>query len=426
VRRARRTSALGLLAAAVLTSSACSDTPAKTPSGQVEIFSWWAGSEAPPLSDLLERFKARYPQVSVVNSAVPGGGGANARAALRARMLAGKPPDVFQVHAAAELLAPWVRVNGIDDSESKVAPLDALYDAQGWRTVMPSAVLDLVSSGGHPYAVPVDIHKDNSLFYNRRIFNDLGLLPPATLSDFYAVADALKAHGFTALALGSSDPWTLSDIFQNVLLAKKGPAYYRAFWSGQGNAGDLGVADTLAEMKKILAYTNADASTLDWVAAAKLVYDGTAAMNLMGDWEKGYFEYTFQWKPEVDFGEVSAPGTAGAFNAVIDTFGVPRGAPDYDNALALLAWMASREGQSAFVPLKGCLSPRSDVDPSIYDVASRATLAEFQTDALVQGLDSAAPPAFVDAFRAALAAWAASGDDGALLGFLRIHYGELR
>jgi glucose/mannose transport system substrate-binding protein len=147
-------------------------------------------------------------------------------------------------------------------------------------------------------------------------------------------------------------------------------------------------------------------------------------MTLSGDWMRGYYAYAFGWRADVDYGEVSAPGTAAAYVSVIDSVAVPRGAPDYENVRALLAWFGSLEAQTVFSSLKGCVSPRRDVDRSRYDALAQRSAADLDTLALVDTLDLAAPGSFVDAFRDALRQWAADGDDKRLLGFLRLHYGE--
>ena len=86
-----------------------SGASAQDVSGDLEIFSWWTGGgEEAGLNALIERFSELYPEVNVINSAVAGGSGVNARAVLTTRMLGGDPPDTFQVHAGEELNALWV------------------------------------------------------------------------------------------------------------------------------------------------------------------------------------------------------------------------------------------------------------------------------------------------------------------------------
>ena len=48
----------------------------------------------------------------------------------------------------------------------------------------------------------------------------------------------------------------------------------------------------LNRFKTLLGYTNSDAASLTWQDAGKLVADGKAAFNVMGDWQDGYFSGT--------------------------------------------------------------------------------------------------------------------------------------
>jgi len=83
-------------------------TQAKDLSGQLEIFSWWAGDEGPALQALIDLYKKQNPKVELINATVTGGSGVNAKAVLKTRMLGGEPPDSFQVHAGQELIGTWV------------------------------------------------------------------------------------------------------------------------------------------------------------------------------------------------------------------------------------------------------------------------------------------------------------------------------
>src|SRR5262245_29446512 len=82
----------------------CGNQPAPAASGaltgNLEIFSWWTGAgEKDGLAMLYKRYSDLYPQVKIVNAAVAGGAGSQAKAVLTTRMQANQPPDSFQVHA---------------------------------------------------------------------------------------------------------------------------------------------------------------------------------------------------------------------------------------------------------------------------------------------------------------------------------------
>ena len=96
--------------------AACaSSSPTTSGSGSLEIFSWWtAGGEADGLAEMFKIYQQKYPGVKIVNAAVAGGAGSNAKAVLATRMQGGKPPDSFQVHAGQELISTWVKADKME------------------------------------------------------------------------------------------------------------------------------------------------------------------------------------------------------------------------------------------------------------------------------------------------------------------------
>jgi len=107
----------------------------------------------------------------------------------------------------------------------------------------------------------------------------------------------------------------------------------------------------------------------------------------------------FWMRTNVDFGVVPSPGTKGNYMIVCDTFGLPKGAPDRDNAVAWLKVCGSQEGQAAFNPKKGSIPARTDVSASIFDVIAQGFIGEFKTDKLVPSSahGSATPQNFANA-----------------------------
>ena len=155
--------------------SAC--TPAAAPAApaapaaakQVEVFSWWVGpGEADGLAAMVTVFNAKYPDIKFVNAAVAGGAGTNAKAVLATRLAAGDAPDSWQAHAGQETIANYVAAN-------QVAPLDDLFNSTGFTAVLPATLLPLISKDGHPYSVPVNIHRSNVLWYNPKVLNEAGV-----------------------------------------------------------------------------------------------------------------------------------------------------------------------------------------------------------------------------------------------------------
>lgn len=360
---------------------------------KLEIFSWWtAGGEADGLNAMFQVYKQKYPKVEIINATVAGGAGTNAKAVLKTRMQGGDPPDSFQVHGGAELVDTWVKTNFLES-------LSALYTSEGWTKVFPKDLVEMVSYKGNQYSVPVNVHRGNVLWYNKKIFDDNKLKAPTTWAEFFRVAETLKAKGITPLALGDKDKWEAAHLFEDVLLAVLGPAGYSGLWTGATSWSGEGVKQALDAYATILKYVNTDHAAFDWDQAAQMLVEGKAAMNIMGDWAAGYFT-SKKWKPNVDYGFVPAPGTAGTFVVVTDTFGLPKKAPHSQEAQAWLKIAGSKAGQEAFNPLKGSICARTDCNPAKFDVYLQSSAKDFAKNKLVPSEvhGSAAPEGFATVF----------------------------
>jgi glucose/mannose transport system substrate-binding protein len=370
--------------------------------GKIEIFSWWtAGGEAEGLQALFDIFHKKYPDVEIINATVAGGAGAQAKAVLKTRMLGGDPPDTFQVHAGHELIDTWVKTGFME-------PITFLYKEEGWTKVMPKGILDIVSYRGQYWSVPVNIHRANVLWYNKKIFEDNKLTPPKTFDEFFKVADALKAKGITPLALGTKDGWEAAHVFETVLIGKLGADGYKGLWTGKTKWSDSKVTDALETFKKMLTYVNPDHSARTWDEACALIVEGKAAMNIMGDWAVGYF-YAKGFK---DFGWTLAPGNAGIFDALSDSFGLPKGAKNRDNVIAFLKVLGSKEGQEAFNIKKGSIPARTDVDKGKFPEYQKSAMDDWLKHAIVPSVmhGAAASEGWVTEFKDVISLFIARPD----------------
>jgi len=359
--------------ALALTLAAC------TASGgnKVEVFSWWtAGGEADGLAAMVKVFEAKYPQYTFENAAVAGGAGTNARAVLATRLSQNDPPSSWQGHAGQELIGTYVAAD-------KIQPLDSLYDSEGWKSVMPAGLIDLISQGGHIWSVPVNIHRANVMWYVPATLTAAGVTPPKTWAEFLTTAATLKSKGITPLAMG--EQWTSMHLFETVMIGSLGADGWKALWDGTGDWTSSDVTDALNTFKQVLSYTNADSSTLAWDKAADLVISGDAAFTIMGDWAEGYFK-SKNMEPKTGFAWAPAPGTDGIFDFLSDSFVLPVNAKNPDGATAWLKVAGSKEGQDAFNPLKGSIPARSDGDRSLYDVYLTSAMDDWKSDTVVGSL----------------------------------------
>jgi glucose/mannose transport system substrate-binding protein len=142
------------------------------------------------------------------------------------------------------------------------------------------------------------------------------------------------------------------------------------------------VTAALENFSKMLSYVNSDHSSLSWDQANDLVISGEAAMTVMGDWANADYEA----KNFTEYGWAPTPGTDGMYDALSDTFGLPKGAPNPDAVTCWLRLVGSKEGQEAFNPLKGSVCARTDCDPSLFDPYLQSAITDWKTDTIVPSL----------------------------------------
>ena len=384
---------------------------------EVEIFSWWTGGgEEEGLNALIELFNEEYPDVEVINATVAGGAGSNAKAVLKTRMVGGNPPDSFQVHGGAELIDTYVETGMME-------PITGLLEEWGVKDKFNKQILEMSSYEGEYYSIPVNVHRSNAMFYNKEVLAENDVEPPTDLASFKDALAKLDEAGVVPLALGDTNKWPAGQIFETLLVATLGPEGYNGLWNGETAADDPAVREALVHFKDIMQYVNEDHSALTWQDATQLMQEGEAGFNIMGDWAEGYLKQ-LDWTPGEEFGWMPVPGTEGSFVVVTDTFGLPKGAPNPENAKKWLKIIASKEGQDTFNPIKGSIPARLDADKSKYDPYLTDTMNDFANDTLTPSIvhGSAAPEGFITAMNDTINSFITTGDvDQAFENFQQNH-----
>ena len=381
--------------------------------GKLEIFSWWtSGGEVEGLNALYAIYKKQNPGVEIINAAIAGGSGAggNAKAVLKTRMLGGDPPDSFQVHLGRELIDTHVVAD-------RMEPLTDFFKSEGLNDAFPKGVIDLASDKGVPYSVPVNIHRSNVFWFNKTLFSKAGLdKAPTTWDEYFDMAEKLKSKGIAMASLAGSGAGESAHEFENIMLGTLGADKYAGLFTGATSWGDDGIKKSLDTLKKMIDYAVPNYASLQWSDTDPLVVEGKAASNIMGDWTNGFYKS----KKFTDFGWAPAPGTAGTFLALSDSFGLPKNVKNRDNVLNWLKVCGSKEGQDAFNPLKGSIPARKDADLSKYDDYQKQAIADFASNKIVGSIvhGAAAKESFVNDFNNVVAEFISTKDVSAAQGKL--------
>ncbi|WP_308195723.1 extracellular solute-binding protein [Dactylosporangium sp. AC04546] len=342
------------------------DGSSGTGSKQVEVFTWWAdGGEKAGLDGLVTQFKTDCSQYEFVNGAVAGGAGSNAKQVLASRLQQNDPPDTFQAHAGAEL-TDYIKAGQIED-------LSAQYKEWGLDSAFPKGLVDSLTVNGKIYSVPANIHRANVLWANKKVLADAGITAaPKDLAEFFTQLDTLKAKGVAApLALGKD--WTQQMLFEAVLISDLGADKFTGLWNGKTDWASADVTKGIEDYKKLLTYSNKDRDTFDWTDAEKMIMEGKAAYQLMGDWEaadldaKGFKDYSYS----------VFPGNGNAYQWLADSFVLPKGAKNPEGTKCWLKTLGSTAGQKAFNTKKGSIPARTDSVASDYPAYQQAAIADW-------------------------------------------------
>jgi glucose/mannose transport system substrate-binding protein len=352
---------LGLVAAtSALTAceSSIEREPDKTGDSRVEVFSWWVGPGLEEgLNAMVEDFRIKNPGIEFVNATVAGSAGSNAKALLRTRLQDSDPPDAYQVHAGLEL-ASDVQADYVED-------LSYLYDRQGWRQKLPKGLLDRLEIKGKIYAVPVNIHRANMMWYNPATLAKAGFGgPPKTWDELLGQAAVLKSKGIQPMVVGPAS--THKHLLECVLLGELGPDVYMGLWNATTDWMSQSVQEALATFAKVLAYSDVKTPSTEWAGAADKIIAGTAGFLVLGDWVNAYMAVNKKLKYQTEYSATTSPGSAGVYNLVSDSFALPKGAPHRGAAEKWLIECGSVDGQDLFNPQKGSIPARIDTDASKY------------------------------------------------------------
>lgn len=348
----------------------------------LEITSWWtSGSEEAALNVLVEAVTALDPDLTVNNFAVSGGGGANARQALAARLQAGDPPDSWQVQPGGQL-AGYVEAG-------QVADLTDLYEENGWADLMTPTVASLQGVDGRFYTVPIAVGRGNVLWTNPSVLETAGVTidETTTLDELIEVLTVVDSTGVDAVCLGDKDIFASSQLLESLMMSRLGPEKWGALFTGDYSFDSPEVRQALEDHATLVELANDDHAALTWDEAAKNLAAGNCAVNLMGDWAYGEM-VNAGYEPSVDFSWVTLPSSFGDLFAYVgDGFSIP--AENIPNAEAAELWLKALmdpEVQTAFAAQKGSIPALTSADISSLSPYQQGAADSFANGEVVPSL----------------------------------------
>lgn len=227
----------------------------------------------------VERFMAAYPNIKVDNTHIQND---TYKEKLVIAMSSGQCPDMY-IHWAGGPMNEYIDSGfgvPITDLMDKYCEVDFL-----------EAALAQCTYKGEIYAVPYGGLSGSGIYYNKTIFDKLGLGIPETISELESHCETLKANGYIPFSLANQSKWT-------------GSMYFMYFASRYGGVDEFNKAVAGTGTFESDAFKYAGDMIQKWVKAGyfpdgvnslspddgqdrQLMYTDEAAMMLHGTWQSG-------------------------------------------------------------------------------------------------------------------------------------------
>lgn len=373
---------------------------------RLEVYSWWTESEEARAFELVGNLhESLHPNVRVVNLTDPMA--TDARTHVAQITLAGAPPDTFQANIGADLLrwtvadtqAPLAPVNApgsLRPGENLIFGLSRLFERTRLAEELPDELLQGLRAGGslEPYAVPINIHRLNVLYYN--VAELARFSPPQGFDSWLDAAlfcpvDLTVAPLPLKIAYGPDSKFALTLlVFESLLPAVAGADLYDRLFRGQMPAVS-GADDGWSVVRRVLGcarYLGRSLTLTDkgWEGAVDAVTTGDATMTVIGDWAGGQLSDDLARET---VRAVPFPGSEAVYVFTSDAFPLPVRGEHTAEVEALLETIASREAQRLFSQEKGSIPARRDVS---LDEVDRARRSDFDNHRKVLATSGLFPP----------------------------------
>ncbi|MCU6712725.1 extracellular solute-binding protein [Paenibacillus sp. J5C_2022] len=253
-------------------------------------------------NDVDKRYKEKYPNATIQWDILLG---ATYFDKLKAELASETASDVMFIQGLAQY--------------AEAGYLADLSDQPWASQLQPGGKKDAMHLG-KTYAVPMGL-ATSGVWYNKKIFSDLGISAPANAKEFMAAAEKIKAAGITPVAAGFKDAWTAS-LFYGLWLQSYGyessKTYGKDLYDGTKKIDGPEVQAVMNHIQEMAqkGYFNKTALSIDWPQSAELFTSGQAAMIAQGPWMPGTAQENFKTKGhnEFEMGYIPLSTESGYYN----------------------------------------------------------------------------------------------------------------
>ena len=298
---------------------------------ELVLETWRVDDEVLWKEQFLPRFQALHPEIRVRLQPLRS---AEYDQGLSQRLADGKAGDLITCRPYDQSLQLFQQGHLLDLTDLAGMENFPSFAKAAWQT----------DTGAQTFCLPI-ASVIQGFYFNLDIFKDLGLTPPKTRDEFFAVLARVKQDGrYLPLAFAAHDSWVVSELgFQNI-----GPNYWHgedgrlALVNGQARFTDPAYVEVFRELSRWTPYIGPNPAEATEAKAVDAFAAGKAAMIVAGSWAISQFD------GKVNFGAFPPPvakdGDACYFTDHTDIgIAINAKSKNKEAARQLLEWMASAE-----------------------------------------------------------------------------------
>ena len=277
-------------------------------------------------------------------------------------------------------------------------PVSEMWRNQNWNGTFSAASRLSVTRNGEQYGLPLYYYQWG-IYYRKSIFKKLGIEIPQNWQELLAAGQAIKKANVIPFTLGSKNDWPAAAWFDYLNLRINGLEFHQELLSGCQSFSGQRVTAVLAHWKKLIkqGFFIENHNELNWKDALAYLYQGHAAMMLMGN----FFTANIPSSRKDDIGFFPFPKIAEDMDsfedAPIDVLVISAFARNKRPAMKLMQFLAQATAQSELAAELSMIPPRIDATLSNdkYIQAGNALLTN--ASGLAQFYDRATSPEFSSA-----------------------------
>ncbi|MNK68238.1 Multiple sugar-binding protein precursor [compost metagenome] len=187
----------------------------------------------------------------------------------------------------------------------------------------------------------------HGFLYNKKIFRELKLQPPATEEEFFKVLETVRKSGkYAPLALGTADQWEANQVVFTSIGANywKGEEGRKALIAGKAKFTDPQFVAAWEYEARLGSYLSKGASAQTYGDSQNQFALGKAAIYPSGSWDIAYFKQD----PELELGAFNPPVRKTGDKCYISDhtdigMSVNKKSKNKEDAYKFLAWLGSQE-----------------------------------------------------------------------------------